>query len=80
MELIHHRRNSIEDLEATDAKYGIEVDIRSNGHDLIIHHDPLAFPSDDHPEVEVAAIEGNSAVVEHVQELVNFDTEIIELR
>jgi hypothetical protein len=41
MELIHHRRNSIEDLDATDAKYGVEVDIRSNGNDLIIHHDPL---------------------------------------
>jgi hypothetical protein len=42
MELIHHRRNSIEDLEATDVKCGIEVDIRSNGHDLIIHHEPLS--------------------------------------
>jgi hypothetical protein len=41
MELIHHRRNSIEDLEATDVKYGIEVDIRSNGNDLVVHHDPL---------------------------------------
>ena len=43
MELIYHRRNSIEELTSSDAKYGIEVDIRSNGNDLIIHHDPL-FP------------------------------------
>lgn len=41
MELIYHRRNSIEDLIGTDTKYGIEVDIRSDGDDLIIHHDPL---------------------------------------
>lgn len=41
MELISHRRNSIEDLISTDTKYGVEVDIRSNGKDLIIHHDPL---------------------------------------
>ena len=43
MELIYHRRNSIEDLTSSDAKYGIEVDIRSNGNDLIIHHDPFAL-------------------------------------
>lgn len=42
MELIYHRCNSIADLDVTDTKYGIEVDIRSNGRDLIIHHDPLA--------------------------------------
>jgi hypothetical protein len=41
MELIHHRRNSIEDLVATDIKYGVELDIRSHGDNLIIHHDPL---------------------------------------
>lgn len=41
MELIYHRRNSIEDLTASDAQYGIEVDVRSYGNDLIIHHDPL---------------------------------------
>jgi len=41
MELIYHRRNTIEDLDATHVEYGVEVDIRSNGNDLIIHHDPL---------------------------------------
>ncbi len=41
MELIHHRRNSIEELIATDIKYGVELDIRSHGRNLIIHHDPL---------------------------------------
>ncbi len=39
MKIISHRRNTIAELEATPAKYGIEVDIRSRGTDLIIHHD-----------------------------------------
>ena len=42
MELIHHRRNSIESIVATDIKYGVEVDIRSYGDDLVIHHDPFS--------------------------------------
>ena len=37
-----HRVNTIEDLKATPQKYGIEVDLRSNGSDLIIHHDPFS--------------------------------------
>ena len=41
MELIHHRRNTIEELLATDKKFGVELDIRSDGDELIIHHDPL---------------------------------------
>lgn len=41
MKLISHRRNTIAELQATDRKYGVEVDIRSRGHELIIHHDPF---------------------------------------
>jgi hypothetical protein len=41
MKLISHRRNSIAELRATDHKYGVEVDIRSEGQKLIIHHDPF---------------------------------------
>ncbi len=41
MKLISHRRNTIQDLNATPTKYGIEVDIRSHGEQLIIHHDPF---------------------------------------
>ncbi len=41
MIIISHRRNTIQDLKSTDTKYGIEVDIRSNNSDLIIHHDPF---------------------------------------
>lgn len=40
MKLISHRRNTRQELNATEGKYGIEVDIRSYGNDLIIHHDP----------------------------------------
>ncbi len=41
MEIICHRRNSIEELIETSTSYGVEVDIRTNGNDLIINHDPL---------------------------------------
>jgi hypothetical protein len=40
MKLICHRRNTVSELLAIDSKYGIEVDIRSEGDRLIIHHDP----------------------------------------
>jgi hypothetical protein len=41
MILIQHRRNARAELEATPAEWGVEVDIRSRGPDLIIHHDPF---------------------------------------
>jgi hypothetical protein len=40
MKIISHRRNTTAELMATDPKYGIEVDIRSDAGQLIIHHDP----------------------------------------
>lgn len=40
MKLISHRRNTLEELKQTPSKYGVEVDIRSYGDDLVIHHDP----------------------------------------
>jgi len=42
MILISHRCNTIEQLKSTPREYGIEVDIRSNNGELIIHHDPFA--------------------------------------
>jgi len=41
MNLISHRRNTLAELDATPRKYGIEVDIRSIGERLVIHHDPF---------------------------------------
>jgi hypothetical protein len=40
-EIIAHRRNTIEKLRATDPAHGVEVDIRSQGNRLVIHHDPF---------------------------------------
>ncbi len=41
MIIVRHRRNLSEELQQTNIEYGIEVDIRSRGKDLIIHHDPF---------------------------------------
>ena len=41
MNIIRHRRNTIEELSSTDVKYGVEVDIRSWNDTLIIHHEPF---------------------------------------
>lgn len=43
MKLISHRRNTVQQLNATPKKYGVEVDIRSYGEQLIIHHDPFVL-------------------------------------
>jgi hypothetical protein len=40
VKIIAHRRNTIADLLATPVQFGVEVDIRSLGDRLIIHHDP----------------------------------------
>lgn len=42
MKIIAHRRNTLAELEGTPTQYGVEVDIRSNGDQIIIHHDPFA--------------------------------------
>lgn len=46
MNFISHRRNTIEELNATPTEYGAEVDIRSDNGKLIIHHDPFASGDD----------------------------------
>lgn len=46
MNLIAHRRNTIDKLLSTDLKYGVEVDIRSFQDRLIIHHDPYVDGED----------------------------------
>ncbi|MCY0387558.1 phosphatidylinositol-specific phospholipase C/glycerophosphodiester phosphodiesterase family protein [Robbsia sp. Bb-Pol-6] len=42
MKLIRHRRNTLAELAETDTRYGVEVDIRSQGDRLVMHHDPFA--------------------------------------
>ncbi|MBM3554364.1 MAG: hypothetical protein FJX47_02275 [Alphaproteobacteria bacterium] len=46
MILVSHRRNTRAELAAVDPRYGIEVDIRSYGPRLIIHHDAFAEGED----------------------------------
>ena len=41
MKLIAHRKNTIAELDATPVQYGIELDIRSFGERMVIHHDPF---------------------------------------
>ena len=41
MKIIRHRRNTIDQLRETPTNLGVEVDIRSWGNDLVVHHDPF---------------------------------------
>lgn len=41
MILIQHRINTIEQLKKTPEEYGVELDLRSYGNELVIHHDPF---------------------------------------
>lgn len=40
MKYIQHRRNTIQELAQTPFEYGVEIDIRSQGNELILQHDP----------------------------------------
>jgi hypothetical protein len=46
MEIIAHRLNTLEALQASSTVYGVEVDIRSMGDRLVIHHDPYVQGED----------------------------------
>jgi hypothetical protein len=46
MEIIAHRRNTSDLLASTPTSQGVEVDIRTEGGRLIIHHDPFATGED----------------------------------
>ena len=40
MNIIRHRRNTQEELAEISANHGAEIDIRSQGDDLVLHHEP----------------------------------------
>lgn len=40
--IIMHRRNHAAELRETPRQFGIEIDLRSRGGDIILHHDPFA--------------------------------------
>lgn len=46
MIIVRHRRNTIEQLRETAVEFGVEVDIRSYGERLVIHHDPFVDGED----------------------------------
>jgi hypothetical protein len=71
MKLIAHRRNTLAELSATPAQYGIEVDIRSWGDRLVIHHDPF---------VEGESFEAWLAVYRHGTLILNVKEEGLEAR
>jgi hypothetical protein len=71
MKLIAHRRNTIAELKATPTKYGIEVDIRSIGERLVIHHDPY---------VEGESFENWIAAYRHGTLILNVKEEGLEAR
>ena len=41
MIIIKHRINTIEELKSTEKKFGVEIDIRTLGADLIVQHEPF---------------------------------------
>lgn len=41
MQIIRHRRNAIQELKDTPEQLGVEIDLRSWGKDLVLHHDPF---------------------------------------
>ena len=41
MEIIVHRVNKIKDLIKTPQNYGVEIDLRDFGKDLVLEHDPF---------------------------------------
>lgn len=71
MKLIAHRRNTLAELAATPHHYGVEVDIRSHGDRLIIHHDPF---------VEGNALDEWVAAYRHGTLILNVKEEGLEAR
>ena len=41
MIIIKHRINNLKALKNTNAKYGVEIDLRSNNKSIYLHHDPF---------------------------------------
>jgi hypothetical protein len=75
MKLIAHRCNTIEDLIATPVKYGIEVDIRSYGDHLVIHHD--AFVKGESFEAWIACYNHGTLILNVKEE--GLEVRLIEL-
>lgn len=46
MLIVEHRKNTIEELRSVSIEHGVEIDIRSQGNRLILHHDPFCDGTD----------------------------------
>lgn len=46
VDLIAHRKNTLDELNDTHHRYGVEVDIRTYGDRLVVHHDPCVEGED----------------------------------
>ena len=46
MEIVAHRVNTIDSLEALPASYGAEIDLRADGSRIVLNHDPFAGGTD----------------------------------
>jgi hypothetical protein len=42
MLIVHHRRNTLDLLALSSPSWGVEIDVRSYGDKLVVHHDPFA--------------------------------------
>jgi len=40
MLIVHHRRNTLDLLADSSPSWGVEIDVRSYGNNLVVHHDP----------------------------------------
>lgn len=41
MEIVIHRINTVQELVTIPKHFGCEIDIRSNGNELVLHHEPM---------------------------------------
>ncbi|KTR03511.1 hypothetical protein NS365_18100 [Aureimonas ureilytica] len=41
MILVHHRRNSLAEIDASSVEWGVEIDLRNHGDEILVTHDPF---------------------------------------
>jgi len=75
MNLIAHRKNTIAELISTPKKYGVEIDVRSSGNDLILSHDP--FVGGESLEVWLDSYEHGTLILNVKEE--GLESRVIEL-
>ena len=46
MKIIQHRINTKDQLALVSPEYGIEIDLRANNNDIVLHHDPFCAGED----------------------------------